>query len=448
MNKSHRLAALLLAAAITLSAGCAGDQAAGSEGGTSVTESAATTESTKAPEESQPTKETTTPPVGATATEDTTSPTEPTAPAESSAATTPAETTTATTATVITTTTSAEHLPEEVPDDEPSKPLQMSALLGLANPFSIVKLDIVHFTPSGDVIETSAESSTDCTLLNMQIHSTVVTRLNESTSPYSPEYTLYFSDEAEKVYSVDLSLTENKLWYRGEAYSIVENAVNAEFLRRLTQNGGSAILPDDLPMEIPAYEPLPECEVPVHRPINCGGDYILISAVPTEIYYNTLDGISAAIGEPIKLMVPYQMYDMLKGCDEVIFDIPDGSGFDDSQDIRFFEEYQPLYTFTKSGFYPDEILLIKDGALIKYPTAAAEDEWLKRLDANTTLIEFYEDFSYGMTVEQLDGFIADMHEDILSTVKIMEEDGVDFELLPGAYNFYQGLCIKATVAFE
>ncbi len=319
-----------------------------------------------------------------------------------------------------------------------AKPVIMFDLM--QEPFNMSQLKILSSSNKEIIVESYA----DCSLLNAQFHTMYVTKSDHAELP-SIYHTFIFSSKDGCITNViDFCESENMLRYNNTVYNIHSGALNLDFLERLIKNDGSAILPDDAPIAI-GSDPIPECEVPIYRPINDISDFIVVYATPQKIYYDMIEDVDAEVGKPMKLMLPYKFYNTLKECDQVIFNIRDGYERELGQEFYFLEDTQHDYLYRRV-LSPDDILRIIDGVLTPHDD---DNGFVYKDTIETDLITFYDDFHYGMTTEELDAFIANQHEGSISLAQFMAENpDTAFELMPGAFNFYNGICIRATISFE
>lgn len=126
-------------------------------------------------------------------------------------------------------------------------------------------------------------------------------------------------------------------------------------------------------------------------------EYILVSMLPQKIYYNDIDDTMLSEGEPVDILLPYELYDILIYADEVIFNIDDTryglfTDWNTPPQVECFFGYR--YDFRDNDLY-----MIKDGVLTDFDFPIPSDDFYPNLF-------YFNDVYYGMTVEELDSFIV------------------------------------------
>ncbi len=194
----------------------------------------------------------------------------------------------------------------------------------------------------------------------------------------------------------------------------------------------------EAPAEDDIYEPV--IDVPVYSDSNLG-DYVLLTVVPEKIYWNELDYFHPTEGEEFTMLFPSFFYETFKESDSVVlrFD-PFESGSSQRKESLKSQcggcDFVYSYVRPSDSWQKDMLFSIKDGELTKLDCEKYIKTYYNDYEAESWVMSDHKDeFYYGMTVEEVDAFMADQHAECVEADeywnKVIEEDpnnAVDFEM--------------------
>ncbi len=192
------------------------------------------------------------------------------------------------------------------------------------------------------------------------------------------------------------------------------------------------------PAEGDVYEPV--IDVPVYSERNLG-DYVLLTVLPEKIYWNELDYFHPSEGEAFTMLFPSFFYETFMDSDSVVLQ------FDSiKSDYTQFEadlknkcggcDFVYSYVRPSDSWRKDMLFQIKDGVLTELDCEKYIKTYYNDYEAASWVMRDHNDeFYYGMTVDEVDAFMANQHAECVEANeywnKIIEEDpnnAVDFEM--------------------
>ncbi len=194
----------------------------------------------------------------------------------------------------------------------------------------------------------------------------------------------------------------------------------------------------EVPAEDDIYEPV--IDVPVYSDSNLG-DYVLLTVVPEKIYWNELDYFHPTEGEEFTMLFPSFFYETFKESDSVVLQF-DSIKSDHTQLEADMKEqcggcdFVYSYVRPSDSWKKDMLFSIKDGKLTLLDCEKYIKTYYNGYEAKSWVMSDHKDeFYYGMTVGEVDAFMADQHAECVEAEeywnKIIEEDpnnAVDFEM--------------------
>lgn len=195
-------------------------------------------------------------------------------------------------------------------------------------------------------------------------------------------------------------------------------------------------------VEVPAEDDIYESviDVPVYSDSNLG-DYVLLTVVPEKIYWNELDYFHPTEGAEFTMLFPSFFYETFKESDSVVLQF-DSIKSDHTQLEADMKEqcggcdFVYSYVRPSDSWKKDMLFQIKDGKLAKLDCEKYIKTYYNDYEAKSWVMSDHKDeFYYGMTVAEVDAFMADQHAECVEAEeywnKIIEEDpnnAVDFEM--------------------
>lgn len=168
---------------------------------------------------------------------------------------------------------------------------------------------------------------------------------------------------------------------------------------------------------------LPEIDVPVYSHTHAG-DYVLLTVIPEKIYWNELKDFQPTEGEPFTLLFPAVFYDVFKESDSVLLNFPDFN-YTEYGDLEGLEGVTADFMYLQYTPYQDQwqaglLYPIKDGILTELDCIDrvdkyyAHDRFCGYYDFDVLMDDeegegFPDEFYYGMTVDEVDRFMAEKH---------------------------------------
>lgn len=159
-------------------------------------------------------------------------------------------------------------------------------------------------------------------------------------------------------------------------------------------------------------------------------EYLLVTVIPEKIYWNDperFDDVKEGI--PLNILIPAVMYDTIKNSDSVVLSF-DGYNSFPNPDIRYYPKHDSDMELTYDNVMGrvwggDDLYTIKDGVLTEFEITDEMRNFgifgeFERVPQSSIMLD-YNEFFYGMTVEELDTFYDDTHRKIVEMEEYAEE---------------------------